>query len=142
MPSSIEPTTTIPTYVLDANDGSHHLIGITKNGGKFDLSEIDSNIHQKLEHSFITRFGFDIKKIMPFMVLLTPLDYKDICFIDTPGYNAPKYDSTETDMQAAQDPLQNCDSLIWLVRTDNGSLGVILNFYKHRNCRIKNSILC
>lgn len=128
LPSSIEPTTAIPTYVLDANDGSHHLIGITKNGGTFDLSEIDSNIHQKLEHSFITRFGFDIKKIMPFMVLLAPLDYKDICFIDTPGYNAPKSGSTETDMQVAQDSLQNCDSLIWLVRTDNGSLGGDIEF--------------
>ncbi|VEJ10068.1 dynamin family protein [Actinobacillus delphinicola] len=123
LPSNIEPTTALPTFVLDGKQGQ--LIGVNREGAKVNLSEIDPQISEKLTHQFMDSFGFPLKSIMPYMFLPTPLAYKHLCFIDTPGYNPASggQSSTKDDEKTALQYLQDADAIIWLVNgAINGTL--------------------
>ncbi|WP_308665755.1 dynamin family protein [uncultured Aggregatibacter sp.] len=127
LPRSIEPTTAIPTYVVnqknkDKTEIKNSLIGINNNGAAVDLLKIDPDLTQKLSHQFMRSFNFPLKSIMPYMFLTTELTYEHICFVDTPGYN-PTGSHTAEDMAVAKEFLANADALIWLVGADvNGTL--------------------
>lgn len=122
LPSSIEPTTAIPTYVVNTSKESNHLIGINTQGGTVDLLEIDPELVQKLNHQFMQSFSFPLKNIMPYMFLTARLDYKHLCFVDTPGYN-PTGSHTCQDMGIAYEFVENAEALIWLVGADaNGTI--------------------
>lgn len=61
------------------------LLGVSNEGVEVNLSALDKEIHSKLAHGFIEKFGFKLKKLMPFMVFQIALDdeFKHLCFIDT-----------------------------------------------------------
>ena len=129
LPIGIEPTTTIPTYVM--SNGRNELIGCSHNSGVVDLSgvvdfeESDDTFNSETLHDFIKSFNFNLKEIMPIMVLGTPLEYEHICFIDTPGYNPATNDkgSTKEDFNTAKEFLNNASTLIWLIGVDaNGTI--------------------
>lgn len=119
LPIDITPTTAIPTFVMP--DNSTKLNAFSQGGARVNLSELDSEIHSKINHEFIESFGFNLKNILPFMVLQTPLCYENLCFVDTPGYNPPKSDFAE-DNQTAMEFLDNINALIWLVDISNGTI--------------------
>lgn len=129
LPSSIEPTTAIPTYVVNqANKDKNrkqtktNLIGINTSGATVDLLKIDPNLTQKLSHQFMRSFNFPLKIIMPYMFLTTELTYEHICFVDTPEYN-PTGSHTAEDMNIAKEFVSNSEALIWLVGADaNGTI--------------------
>lgn len=59
------------------------------------------------------------------MFLSTPLQYKNLCFIDTPGYNPSDTDNgyTSQDIQTAAEFAHNAEALIWLIGLDvNGTI--------------------
>jgi hypothetical protein len=123
LPIGIEPTTAIPTYVMNNND--IELIGCSHKGGAVNLNEIDSDFQSKLSHNFIKSFNFNLKEIMPFMVLGTNINYEHICFIDTPGYNPSDVSDgyTSDDIGTAKEFLTNANTFIWLVGADvNGTI--------------------
>ncbi len=128
LPSDIDATTAIPTYVLGCGNNDeiiNNLIGINIQGGTVNLSKINPNIHKELTHQFMNSFSFPLKTIMPYMFLPTPLAYKNLCFIDTPGYNpaSGKGTSTASDTEIAKDYLSNAEALIWLIGADaNGTI--------------------
>lgn len=119
LPIDATPTTAIPTFVMP--DSSTKLNAFSQGGARVNLSELDSEIHNKINHAFIEDFGFDLKKILPFMVLQTPLCYENLCFVDTPGYNPPTSDYAD-DKQTAMEFLDNINALIWLVDIGNGAI--------------------
>lgn len=123
LPIGIEPTTAIPTYVLNGNQNG--LIGCSKNGGVINLLDIDPNFQHKLSHHFIRSFGFNLKSIMPFVFLTTPMNYQHLCFIDTPGYNPSDVADghTSEDIKTAEEFVQNAEALLWLIGLDsNGTI--------------------
>lgn len=124
LPEGINPTTAIPTYVL--HNESNHFVGCNNQGGIVDLYSIDENFHSNLSHDFIKSFEFNLKNIMPFMIIGTSIEkYKNICFIDTPGYNPATLDGsyTEEDKYTAREYIANSDALLWLIGLDaNGTL--------------------
>ena len=123
LPIGVVPTTAIPSYVMHEN--TNRFIGCTNRGGIVDLEEVDNNFQARLSHEFIKSFGFNLKNIMPFMVLGTQIKYEDICFVDTPGYNpATTSDGfTGEDMHTASEFLDNANSLLWLIGADaNGTI--------------------
>lgn len=123
LPIGIEPTTAIPTYVV--NNEKRILVGCTHKGGAVNLANIDENFQSKLSHKFIQSFGFNIKDIMPFMVLGSAMAYEHICFIDTPGYNPSDIDGRHTnqDIITSKTFLENTSVLIWLIGIDsNGTI--------------------
>jgi GTP-binding protein EngB required for normal cell division len=123
LPIGVIPTTAIPTYVMYEEENSY--VGCTNTGGSVNLKEIDCDIQSKFTHEFIKSFGFNLKEIMPYMVLGTKTDYGYLCFVDTPGYNpASTVDGyTNEDVQTASSFLNDSDTLLWLIGADaNGTI--------------------
>lgn len=119
----IEPMTAIPTYVIEGDEKG--LIGCTINGASVDLAKIDPKIQSKMSHDFIKSFDFNLRNIMPFAVLQTKLNHlKNICFIDTPGYNPSKTNDSYTgeDIKTAKDFIKNAEILLWLIASENGTI--------------------
>lgn len=123
LPIGINPTTAIPTYVMSTKENK--VIACSNNGGIVDLKKIDDDFHSKLSHDFIKSFDFNLKDIMPLMIVGTKIEQENICFIDTPGYNPPNTDETYTqeDIHTAKEFLSNASSFIWLIGADaNGTI--------------------
>lgn len=124
LPTSIEPTTAIPTYIIHSNKDEVYAKQLIS-GGVINLSKINQNIYSYFSHQFLNNFGFNIKTIMPYLCLSTPLVYKNICLLDTPGYNPSSTMGgyTGEDAQSAFNFSQKADAIIWLVGLDaNGTL--------------------
>ena len=118
LPISIEPTTAIPAYVMNAP--KEYLLGYSKNGGAVDLRKIDENFHSRLNHDFMKGFKFNLKEILPFIVLGTKLKFENICFIDTPGYNpSGNIANYGADMDTAKEFLEEAGVFLWLVGLDS-----------------------
>ncbi len=82
LPENLTPTTAIPTYCLKGE--REVLMGVSQNGGVVELPDFS------FDHETLNTFGFDFKSIMSFMILSSPtMLFKHLCFIDTPGYDAP-----------------------------------------------------
>ena len=118
LPISIEPTTAIPAYVMNAP--KEYLLGYSKNGGAVDLRKIDKNFHARLNHDFMKGFKFNLKEILPFIVLGTKLKFENICFIDTPGYNpSGNIANYDADVDTAREFLEEARAFLWLVAVDS-----------------------
>ncbi len=137
LPIGIKPTTAIPTYVLSSE--VTQLVAFSNSGARVELNKLDSEIHSKINHDFIENFGFNLKKIMPFMVLKTQKNYEQLCFIDTPGYNPSKDGFKYSDRESANAFLSNANALLWLIGLD--SKGTIekddINFLSELDLRHK-----
>lgn len=122
LPVGIKPTTAIPTYVMNSNDV--RLLGASPKGEMIDLLKIEPNIYKKLSHDFIRSFGFNLKDIMPYMVLTNKLSYKHICFVDTPGYNPSSSEQSHTneDRETADNFIKEAGALIWLIPVTAGTI--------------------
>ncbi|BAW58143.1 ATPase [Helicobacter pylori] len=80
LPEDINPTTAIPTYCLKGE--REVLMGRSQNGGVVELPYLT------FDHKFLDSLGFNLKEIMPSMLLSAPsVLFEFLCFIDTPGYN-------------------------------------------------------
>lgn len=116
LPADIEPTTAIPTYVV--NSSVSQLLACSIKGASIDLDSIQPEFHRYLTHEFLTLFKFNPKELMPYIVYLTQMSSKkDICFIDTPGYNPPNNAGgyTHQDLQIAREYISKANDVIWLV---------------------------
>ena len=124
LPEGIIPTTAIPTYVMHKKD--NEFIACNHNGGIVDLLQLDEKFHEKLSHDFIKSFGFNLKHIMPFMIIGTDLEkYEHLCFIDTPGYNPASSSGSYSyeDMSTSKEFIENAQVLLWVVGLDsNGTI--------------------
>lgn len=134
LPTGVAPTTAIPTYVLSGKQKA--LYAFSHENISVNLNEIDEKIHSKISHEFIESFGFRLKKIMPFMILETEFNeaHENLCFIDTPGYNAGSNELTKDDRQSASEFLSNASALLWLIESSAGTIsGTDLEFIKDAN---------
>lgn len=123
LPKSIEPSTAISTFVI--SEKQCKFLGVSNEGVEVNLSALDKEIHAKLKHEFIEKFGFKLKKLMPFMVFQITLDdeFGHLCFIDTPGINASKSSqSTSDDDKNAKEFLDDAGALLWLINADAGTI--------------------
>ncbi len=115
LPENSTPTTAIPTYCLKGE--REVLMGRSQNGGVVELPDFS------FDHKTLNAFGFDLKSIMPFMILSSPtMLFKHLCFIDTPGYDAPNQGYTGGDRQASEEYLANAKSILWVMDCDRGSI--------------------
>lgn len=119
----MQPVTAIPSYVLATDE--RMIRGYSANGGHINL---DVDFYKSISHAFINSFSFDLKSLMPFMcvgVQMDPEYFRDICFIDTPGYNPPATaaEHSQGDKRTAIQFAQQSDAIIWLIGLDsNGTV--------------------
>ncbi len=115
LPEDIDPTTAIPTYCLKGQ--KEVLMGFSQNGGVVELP------HLAFDHQFLESLGFNLKEIMPFMLLSTPsVPFEFLCFIDTPGYNPGNQGYTGGDKEASKESLKHAKHILWLVSCESGDL--------------------
>ncbi len=115
LPEDLKPTTAIPTYCLKGK--KEVLMGFSQNGGMVELP------HLKFNHQFLESLGFNLKEIMPFMLLSAPsVPFEFLCFIDTPGYNPGNQGYTGWDKEASKESLKHAKHILWLVSCERGDL--------------------
>ncbi len=109
------PTTAIPTYCLKGE--REVLMGCSQNGGMVELP------HLTFDHKFLDSLGFNLKEVMPSMLLSTPsVPFEFLCFIDTPGYDAPNQGYTGGDRQASKEYLNHAKHILWLISCERGGI--------------------
>ncbi|WQR88609.1 dynamin-like GTPase family protein [Helicobacter pylori] len=115
LPEHMNPTTAIPTYCLKGK--KEVLMGFSQNGGMVELP------HLKFDHQFLESLGFNLKEIMPFMLLSAPsVPFEFLCFIDTPGYNPGNQGYTGGDKEASKESLQHAKHILWLISCERGGI--------------------
>ncbi len=109
------PTTAIPTYCLKGERGV--LMGCSQNGGMVELP------HLTFDHKFLDSLGFNLKEVMPSMLLSAPsVPFEFLCFIDTPGYDAPNQGYTGGDRQDSKEYLANAKYILWVIDCQHGTI--------------------
>ncbi len=115
LPEHIDPTTAIPTYCLKGK--REVLMGFSQNGGMVELP------HLKFDHQFLKSLGFNLKEIMPFMLLSAPsMPFEFLCFIDTPGFNSANQGYTDGDKEASKESLKHAKHILWLISCERGGI--------------------
>ncbi|WRA93382.1 dynamin-like GTPase family protein [Helicobacter pylori] len=115
LPEDMNPTTAIPTYCLKGK--KEVLMGFSQNGGMVELP------HLKFNHQFLDSLGFNLKEIMPFMLLSAPsVPFEFLCFIDTPGFNPANQGYTGGDKEASKESLKHAKHILWLVSCERGGI--------------------
>ncbi|MGL2877931.1 dynamin family protein [Helicobacter pylori] len=115
LPEHIDPTTAIPTYCLKGK--KEVLMGFSQNGGMVELP------HLAFDHQFLKSLGFNLKEIMPFMLLSAPrVPFEFLCFIDTPGYNPGNQGYTGGDKEASKKSLKHAKHILWLISCERGGI--------------------
>ncbi len=115
LPEHMNPTTAIPTYCLKGK--KEVLMGFSQNGGMVELP------HLAFDHQFLKSLGFNLKEIMPFMLLSAPsAPFEFLCFIDTPGFNPANQGYTGGGKQASKESLKHAKHILWLVSCECGEL--------------------
>lgn len=115
LPEDMNPTTAIPTYCLKGK--KEVLMGFSQNGGMVELPNLAFN------HQFLKSLGFNLKEIMPFMLLSAPsVPFEFLCFIDTPGFNPANQGYTGGDKEASKESLKHAKHILWLVSCERGGI--------------------
>ncbi|KOS32787.1 dynamin family protein [Helicobacter pylori] len=115
LPEDMNPTTAIPTYCLKGK--KEVLMGFSQNGGMVELP------HLAFDHQFLKSLGFNLKEIMPFMLLSAPsIPFEFLCFIDTPGFNPANQGYTGGDEQASKESLKHAKHILWLISCERGGI--------------------
>ncbi len=115
LPENINPTTAIPTYCLKGK--KEVLMGFSQNGGMVELPNLT------FDHQFLNSLGFNLKEIMPFMLLSAPsVPFEFLCFIDTPGFNSSNQGYTGGDRQASKESLKHAKHILWLISCERGGI--------------------
>ncbi len=115
LPEHMNPTTAIPTYCLKGK--KEVLMGFSQNGGMVELP------HLAFDHQFLESLGFNLKEIMPFMLLsVTSVPFEFLCFIDTPGFNSAKQGYTDGDKQASKESLKHAQNILWFISCESGEI--------------------
>ncbi|PDW87594.1 dynamin family protein [Helicobacter pylori] len=115
LPEDIDPTTAIPTYCLKGK--KEVLMGFSQNGGMVELPNL------AFDHQFLESLGFNLKEIMPFMLLSAPsVPFEFLCFIDTPGFNPANQGYTGGDKEASKESLKHAKHILWLVSCERGGI--------------------
>ncbi len=115
LPEHMNPTTAIPTYCLKGK--KEVLMGFSQNGGMVELP------HLAFDHQFLKSLGFNLKEIMPSMLLSAPsVPFEFLCFIDTPGFNSAKQGYTDGDKQASKESLKHAEHILWFISCERGGI--------------------
>ncbi len=111
----MNPTTAIPTYCLKGK--REVLMGFSQNGGMVELPNL------AFDHQFLKSLGFNLKEIMPSMLLSAPsVPFEFLCFIDTPGFNPANQGYTGGDKEASKESLKHAKHILWFISCERGGI--------------------
>lgn len=115
--TGINPVTVIPSYVVCSEET--RIKGYSYNGGAIDL---EPSLYASLCHEYVQAFGFDLRRILPFISVKVPMDpelFGNLCIIDTPGYNPGlKGEISGSDRCTAASLVNQASALVWVIGLD------------------------
>lgn len=124
LPEDQNPTTSIPTYIVQAPSEK-----INAYTFKNDEVLLDVEAMQALTHKFYKKYSMGFASFISCMIIMKPdVPYKNLVFLDTPGYNradivsGTKVQKEISDENRAYEQLRTADYLIWLLDIENGEL--------------------
>ena len=129
LPASIDPSTSVPTYIV--NDESEYVYGINifNNEVKLDKCDLKSICHgfgeMTDENDDVTEDEVKLGHILKSIFLATPTQiYKHIAFLDTPGYSKPDTNtySIKTDEKIAKAQLNSSNFILWFIQGEDGTI--------------------
>lgn len=124
LPEDQNPTTSIPTYIVQ---GEAEKI----NAYTFENEEVSLDVEsmQALTHKFYKKYNMGFASFIDSLIIIEPeVPYSNLVFLDTPGYskadifNDVKSKKNISDENKAYEQLKTVDYLIWLVDIENGVL--------------------
>lgn len=138
LPSNIDPSTSVPAYIVNSNDTSIYGINIFDSKVDMDMKDIKLISHGfgQLENEQGEEIQGEVSlgHILNSTFLQTPLQkYEHIAFLDTPGYSKAdtKDYSAKTDEKIARAQLNSSNYILWFVQADTGTItNEDINFLK------------
>lgn len=115
----IDPTTSIPTYLLKGCNNEIIAINNFYNTILLTEDEFKSLTHEEQE-----KYGSQVGSLLK-SVFITDRDFRwqNLAFLDTPGYTKPEDNPNETtDADIAHAQLNSADYIIWLVSAEDGGI--------------------
>ncbi|MBV6512572.1 MAG: dynamin family protein [Ignavibacteriales bacterium] len=120
LPSEIDPSTSVPTYVI--HGAKESAIGINVFNKKVDLAIEELKI---ISHGFTSEYNVKFGHLLETIFVETPEQpFKSISFLDTPGYSKPESEnySKKTDENIARTQLNSANFILWFVSAEEGTI--------------------
>ncbi|MGL4876410.1 MAG: dynamin family protein [Clostridium sp.] len=149
LPSEIDPSTSVPAYIV--NGIENQVYGVNAFDAKINMGLKDIKV---ISHGFgevineedeIISQEITLGHILKSLFLVTPLQtYKNIAFLDTPGYSKPDTEtySAKTDEKIARVQLNSSNYILWFVQADSGIISEEdINFINTLNREIPKLII-
>lgn len=115
LPTSIEPTTAINTFVINDEEEGLYIRNCFSGQTKVDYDFVT--------HTFTKEYDKDVHSMVKYASLHTQkLKYENIALLDTPGYTGQGQDATEDDSNMAMKGIAQADNIIWVIDIDNGTI--------------------
>jgi len=127
LPESIDYSTSVPTYIVNGEKYTVHVVNIFDTKIKIQVKEIRKIAHGfgKIENdndNIITK-GTTLGHILESVVLSTPKQkYFNIAFLDTPGYSNSQENIVKTDAQISRGQLNSSNFILWFIDVDLGTV--------------------
>lgn len=115
LPTSIEPTTAINTFVINDEEEGLYIRNCFSGQTKVD--------NDFVSHTFTKEYDKYVHSMVKYASLHTQkLKYENIALLDTPGYTGQGQDATEDDSNIAMKGIVQADNIIWVIDIDNGTI--------------------
>lgn len=120
LPENINPSTSVPAYLVNGKDNIVKAINIFDTCIELDLAAINEISHgfgavgEDMQVTDAVQLGHVLKNLF----LETPLQrYENLVFLDTPGYSKPDSAdySAKTDENIARQQLNTVDMILWFL---------------------------
>lgn len=128
LPSAINPSTSVPAYIVYGQDESVHGINIFDSRVDMEIEDIRTIAHgfgEITEDEEIVVTEATLGHILESLFIATPAQlFKNIAFLDTPGYSKPdtaNY-SAKTDEKIARVQLNSSNFILWFIQADAGTI--------------------
>lgn len=117
LPNDLAPTTYIPAYIYD---GNNTISILSINNNKADI-DIDTFNQLTKKNTNIENLQFNSKNLIKHFFVGAELKnaYKNICFLDTPGFDPTKNENS--DRETAFEYIKTAKNLLWLINVQHGT---------------------
>ena len=130
LPTDINPSTSVPTYVICGEQETAGAVNTFSAKIEMEISDVRTIAHGFGEDDNLP--GVTLGHLLRSIFVVTPQQkYFNIAFLDTPGYSKPDSEnySAKTDEKIARSQLNASDYILWFISAEAGTISVEdLNF--------------
>ncbi|MEI0538805.1 dynamin family protein [Brachyspira pulli] len=139
LPTGDLPMTSIPSYIIDSDEAFIECLTLNNKKVKIDKEIFDKiSVKNNSEEDYNNQLN--PKNIIKHFYINDKLkkEVKNICFIDTPGYDPAK--GTKEDRETAIEYISNTNNLIFVINIDDGDIADKGVYFINEVIKIKKNI--